>query len=262
MSANTYDQILTKGPESALPSTVEDGKLRFTTDTGRLFVDGSGNTRTEVTDFVRGLTETEIKSQLAPLTSKVYIASDTGKLLIYNSTDDEWETLSKDAETVNGKTVGANVPTDAVFTDTTYSAASNSGISLDSSTNEFSNSGVRSVAQGTTNGTVSVNTNGTSTDVPVKGLQNSAFINTFIGTVAQWNALTVEQRKEYDEYKFIDDYVDPEIPEADQIVYDNTDSGLTATEVQSAIDESYAAFKALNLCVVNGKICQMVTREV
>lgn len=77
----------------------------------------------------------------------------------------------------SGKTIGASVPSNAVFTDTTYSAASNSGITLNSSTNEFSNSGVRSVAQGSTNGTVSVNTNGTTVDVAVKGLGNAAYTN-------------------------------------------------------------------------------------
>ena len=54
---------------------------------------------------------------------------------------------------------------------TTYSAGT--GISLSGTT--FSNSGVRSIASGTANGTISVNTNGTSTDVAVKGLGSSAY---------------------------------------------------------------------------------------
>lgn len=54
---------------------------------------------------------------------------------------------------------------------TTYSAGT--GISLSGTT--FSNSGVRSIATGETNGTISVNTNGTSAEVAVKGLGSAAY---------------------------------------------------------------------------------------
>lgn len=54
---------------------------------------------------------------------------------------------------------------------TTYSAGT--GISLSGTT--FSNSGVRSIASGSTNGTISVNTNGTSANVAVKGLGSAAY---------------------------------------------------------------------------------------
>lgn len=57
--------------------------------------------------------------------------------------------------------------------DTTYSAGT--GISLSGTT--FSNSGVRSVATGSTNGTVLVNTGGTSAEVSVKGLGSAAYTN-------------------------------------------------------------------------------------
>lgn len=54
---------------------------------------------------------------------------------------------------------------------TTYSAGT--GISLSGTT--FSNSGVRSISTGTSNGTISVNTNGTTADVAVKGLGSAAY---------------------------------------------------------------------------------------
>lgn len=57
---------------------------------------------------------------------------------------------------------------------TTYSAGT--GISLSGTT--FSNSGVRSISAGSTNGTISVNTNGTSTDIAVKGLGSNAYNST------------------------------------------------------------------------------------
>ena len=73
----------------------------------------------------------------------------------------------------SGFTIGKSVPSDAKFTDTTYSAGT--GISLSGTT--FSNSGVRSVATGTANGTISVNTNGTTANVAVKGLGSAAYTN-------------------------------------------------------------------------------------
>lgn len=54
---------------------------------------------------------------------------------------------------------------------TTYTAGT--GITL--SGTQFINAGVRSVATGTTNGTVAVNTNGTTTQVAVKGLGTAAY---------------------------------------------------------------------------------------
>lgn len=59
-------------------------------------------------------------------------------------------------------------------TNTTYSAGS--GISLSGTT--ISNSGVRSVAAGKTNGTISVNTNGASAEVAVAGLGSAAYKET------------------------------------------------------------------------------------
>ena len=54
---------------------------------------------------------------------------------------------------------------------TTYGA--NNGIGLSGTT--FYNSGVRSITTGTSNGTISVNTNGTASNVAVKGLGSAAY---------------------------------------------------------------------------------------
>lgn len=56
-------------------------------------------------------------------------------------------------------------------TDTTYSAGA--GISISGA--QISNAGVRAVGSGTTNGTISVNAGGTTTDIAVKGLGSSAY---------------------------------------------------------------------------------------
>jgi hypothetical protein len=72
-------------------------------------------------------------------------------------------------------TAGSNIQIDSdnviSATDTTYTASD--GVTL-TGTN-FTNSGVRAVASGTANGTISVNTNGTSADVAVTGLGSAAY---------------------------------------------------------------------------------------
>ena len=49
-NATTFNRILSKGIESELPKVV-DGRLRFTTDTGRLFLD-NGNERVEISSKI------------------------------------------------------------------------------------------------------------------------------------------------------------------------------------------------------------------
>lgn len=73
--------------------------------------------------------------------------------------------------TDSGFTIEKSVPADAEFTDTTYTGSD--GITL-TGTN-FTNSGVRAVASGTTNGTIKVNTNGTEGEVAVAGLKSAAY---------------------------------------------------------------------------------------
>ena len=71
----------------------------------------------------------------------------------------------------SGYTIGKSVPSDAKFTDTTYSQGT--GITISGTT--ISNAGVRSITTGSSNGTISVNTNGTATEVAVKGLGTAAY---------------------------------------------------------------------------------------
>ena len=86
------------------------------------------------------------------------------------------------ASTVNGHTVNADVPANAKFTDNNTTYGAGTGIGLSNTT--FYNTGVRSIATGSTNGSVAVNTNGTVADVKVKGLNTLAYAS---GT---WNKLT------------------------------------------------------------------------
>ena len=74
----------------------------------------------------------------------------------------------------SGLTIKSSVPANAKFTDTTYTGAN--GISVSGTV--ISNSGVRSISTGSTNGTISVDVNGTVADVAIRGLGSSAYVNT------------------------------------------------------------------------------------
>ena len=89
VSPQTYFQVLTKGLESSLATTpVVEGKLRYTTDTGRLYMDLNNNTRIRISDVIYEYTESYILNDiLAPL-QKIYVASDTGRAYIY--INDAW----------------------------------------------------------------------------------------------------------------------------------------------------------------------------
>ena len=77
-------KILTKGTESALNNLpIDYGKLRFTTDTARIFLDLKDK-RIEFTDIIRNYKEAEIKKIVAPL-PKLYLSSDTHKLFYYEN---------------------------------------------------------------------------------------------------------------------------------------------------------------------------------
>ena len=76
----TNSSILYKGLQSALNTqAIEDGKIRFTTDTGRLYLDlieGGVGKRILISETVDIYTEEEIFDLLAPL-PKIYVAKDT-----------------------------------------------------------------------------------------------------------------------------------------------------------------------------------------
>ena len=99
--------------------------------------------------------------------------------------DQKWNRACVDANingNVNGHTVNADVPANAKFTDNNTTYGAGTGIGLSNTT--FYNTGVRSIATGSTNGTMAVNTNGTVVDVPVKGLGALAYAS---GT---WNKIS------------------------------------------------------------------------
>ncbi len=97
------------------------------------------------------------------------VASDTdlGGVKIGFSTN---ATSKNYAVQLSSEKMYVNVP----WTDTTYGAGA--GLSLSGTT--FTNAGVRAVVTGSTNGTILVNTNGTTAEVAVKGLGSNAYNST------------------------------------------------------------------------------------
>ena len=86
MSINNLTQILTKGLQSSLSTTaIGNGILRFTTDTGKLYFD-INNTRTLINDAITDYTDSQIKNLNNPSTVKLYVASDTHRIYVYNGT--------------------------------------------------------------------------------------------------------------------------------------------------------------------------------
>lgn len=71
--------------------------------------------------------------------------------------------------------------------DTTYTGSN--GVTITG--NNITNSGVRSISEGSTDGTISVDTNGSSSNVSVHGLKSGAFTNYVIGTKSQIESITI-----------------------------------------------------------------------
>jgi hypothetical protein len=80
-----------------------------------------------------------------------------------------WVYIGSESETYT------KAETDALLNAKQDNITATDGITLTGTT--LTNSGVRAVASGTTNGTISVNTNGTSADVSVTGLGSAAYTN-------------------------------------------------------------------------------------
>lgn len=64
------------------------------------------------------------------------------------------------------------VPSNAEFTDTKYTADTNSGISVNADTKKISNTGVRSISESSNDGKIGFNLNGTDKEVQVKGFKD------------------------------------------------------------------------------------------
>jgi hypothetical protein len=92
MAVYNFDRTLSKGTEYSLSQTpIENGKIRLTTDTKKLFFDVN-DSRFELTDFISNYTEEEIKNiSISNVTSKFYLAKDNFKL--YKFINGNWQAI-------------------------------------------------------------------------------------------------------------------------------------------------------------------------
>lgn len=86
VSPETYDHILTKGLQSSLNSLeIDEGKLRYTTDTCRLYLD-LASSRIRISDIIDTYTEAQILAIIAPL-PKIYVSTDTHRAFVSDYTN-------------------------------------------------------------------------------------------------------------------------------------------------------------------------------
>ena len=97
-STATYSGLFTKGTQSVIDSTsIEDGKIRLSTDSHRLFFDFTGVGRIEVTDIIRQYTQAQLESGSISTTgiqNKLFVATDTLHLFFYNITEQELQDIT------------------------------------------------------------------------------------------------------------------------------------------------------------------------
>ena len=87
------NNILKRGLQQSVDNQpIVDGKIYFSTDQNRLFMD-IVNERVEFSDFIRGLSYEEIINLNSPL-PKMYLSTDTRQLLSYDFTNEQWVTYS------------------------------------------------------------------------------------------------------------------------------------------------------------------------
>ena len=147
---------LQKGLSTNIDSvTIKDGQILVTTDTKKIYLD-HGTTRLQV-GGADSIAWTNITSKPSYYDAKAITSiTRSGTTFTYTCLDGTYGTFTQQDD------------------NTTYTEGT--GISISNQT--ITNTGVHSVATGSTNGTISVNTNGTATEVAVKGLGSNAYNST------------------------------------------------------------------------------------
>lgn len=91
ISASTYSPLFYRGTESNITSfSIQKAAVILATDTHKVFLDSEQTTRVEISDFIKGYTENQIKAKSAGAIylNKIYRASDTNHLFVYQYDED------------------------------------------------------------------------------------------------------------------------------------------------------------------------------
>jgi hypothetical protein len=180
-----YFQILRAGTQAnyAALATKDERVLYFCTDTGKLYK-GS-------VDFTNSIIKAASKPQ-TPVQGKVYVLADTGTVEFYDGTN--WVVISYPlATSVSASSDDDHVASAKAVYDAIQAAISGDGV-------------VNAVEASTTEGNISVTTDGTTSDVVVHGVVTTpsyeASSRTFTFPVSDGNDVVVELGK--------DIFIDPE----------------------------------------------------
>ena len=141
---------------------------------GRVLNTSIASLTTKLNNHIDSLSNVENKSSetIRSEITKKNVIDALGYIPRTSSTEPITYTLSKSgSKIILTSSNGTETSVTDSDTNTTYSAGT--GITLSGTT--FSNAGVRSISSGSINGTISVNTNGTSAEVAVKGLGSAAY---------------------------------------------------------------------------------------
>lgn len=286
-----------KVPAAQLPSYVDDvingylyeghfyedseHQTEITGESGKIYID----LETNKTYRWSGLAFVEISESLAlGETASTAYAGDKGKAnadainaikdgQTIDSFADVESALADKVDKVNGKGLSTNDYTDAdkaivggvtAALDDKVDKVDGKGLSSNDFTDEYKTAiGANTTAiSGIKNG-VSINSFGGVETALADKADKSALKNEFIGTTAQWNALTTAQKKEYDTYQLTDDYTEggsglPDYSTTEQLTgqkwIDGSPIYFKTINFGSLPDSTY---KTLNTGLANVKIIKM-----
>ena len=109
-----FEQHLSRGKQDDIDKApIQDGKLRFSVDQARIFMD-LVNERVEFTDFVKGLSTDEIRALTNPL-PKIYLTTDTHQFMMYHA--GEWITYGGGSIDSQGQEISETYIKDVKYND-------------------------------------------------------------------------------------------------------------------------------------------------
>ena len=192
-AVNTFADIATTypNPQDGWTVNVKDTDYTYRYD-GSKWIATSANAIPDATQSISGKMSASDKKKLDGIATGAEVNQNAFSNVIVGST-----TVSADSKTDTLTLVaGSNVTLTPDATndkitiaakDTTYSGSN--GVTITGTS--ITNSGVRSVSEGSADGTISVNTNGSSANVSVHGLKSGAFTNYVIGTKSQISSASI-----------------------------------------------------------------------
>lgn len=185
------DDVLEYASSSNFPTTGTSGIIYLAQDTGFIYrwsgttyVNVSADTNTTYTISTGNSSDPNGSIRITPSVGTSYPVSVKGlTAAAYKAVDTSISAGSSSANLPTSAAVAAFVEGKGYVTSsgiTSVTAANNVGIGATTtgSSVALTNTGVRAVSEGSTNGTISVNTNGTTTSVAVHGLGSRAFDST------------------------------------------------------------------------------------